>query len=140
MGLDAWCNDVYARCGSYSFVTKMSFHLLVALKDYLELDECDFPEKEEMIEILVELLAKDDFHLSQKKRNLFWQNDLDGFFPLIEMEDQGYMSSYEAERFLKTYDIVREYIHHSLQDKNTEFYMKTILEEAVTSGETITFC
>lgn len=139
MGLDALCNDTYARCGSYSYVDEMHMHLLIALKDYLELEECDVQEKDEMVSILVELLAQDDFYLPCKKESLFWRNNLDGFFPLIAIHDQGHMSSYEAQRFLETYDIVREYIHHSLQDKNTNFYMQYIFEEAVKSDESITF-
>lgn len=140
MGLDALCNDTYARFGSYSFVNEMHIHLLIALKDYLELEECDFPEKDEMISILVELIAKkDDFYIPYKKQNLFRRKNLDGFFPLIAIDDQGYITSYEAKRFLETYDIVREYVHHSLQDQNTNFYMQYIFEEAAKSDESITF-
>jgi hypothetical protein len=117
--------------------------LLVALKDFLELDqEFDCKNKEELISILVGLLSDkngNSFYIPFEKQNAFHREKLNGFFPFITMNDQGTITSYEAECFLQTFDIVKDHVHHSLQDKNNEFYLHEILKTSKESGESITF-
>jgi hypothetical protein len=142
MGIDAYCEGIYARFGSYSFVSQMKFHLIVALKDFLELDpEFEYGKKDELISILVDSLSEGDeyYHLPFEKQHAFYRKNLDGFFPFIIMQDQGEITSYEADRFLQTFDIVKDYVHHSLLDENDNFYLDEIMKLSKESGESITF-
>ena len=145
MGLDAHCNDIFIKCGSYSSMEKIREQLLFSLKDYLECDsECTVANKDELIDILVDSLSShatigyENLNQSEYKK-LFWRHGLDGFFPFLGIGDQGYLSPYEAERFLDTFEKVKEYAHHSLKDCDEEFVYQSIFEESINSQEKITF-
>ena len=145
MGLDANCNGVSIKCGSYSFMEKIRENLIFSLKDYLELDsECEIKNKDDLIDILVQSLTPNST-ISYENLNetlykrLFWPHELDGFFPFLTIEDHGYMTPFEAERFLDTFEKVKDYIHGSLQDFDGEFVYQCVFQESVDAQENITF-
>lgn len=141
MGLDVGCGDVIGKVGSYTNVQKIRHLLLVGLKEYLETETENYDEK---VDYLCELIEEPNTVQYQKmdfKKNiLFMRDDLDGFFPFIfDIGDSGSMSSREVRRFLETFDIVKEYIHHELKH-NDEFYLDFVFQEAVNTSSELTFC
>lgn len=140
MGLDIACGDLSLKVGSYENVEKTHYLLLVALKDYLELETENYDEK---VDYLCDLIKnKNCIHydeISKTKNLLFMKDELDGFFPFIfDSEYTTTMCDYEAERFLHTFDIVKDYVHPSLKNED-DFYLSSIFEESVESGNSITF-
>jgi hypothetical protein len=140
MGLDACCNNVSIKCGSYGSIAKLHTGLLIGLKDYLEMEsDLEDQEKDVMIDILVRMLANEAYHelnYSQLKMQ-FWRYKLDGFFPLIAIEDQGSMTAYEAKRLMKTVKIIRESL-----DRNTLrgiLDLQPVLKESIHSGDNVHF-
>lgn len=142
MGMQAICNDKLISCGSYSSVMNNHHYLLMALKDYLEL-EYSLEDKDTMVDILVEILSQKNNSYTElnfeKNKNAFRAADLDGLFPYLSIEEQGYMTSYECERFLITFDIISDYVHHSITT-NEKFFLNDIFEESVESDENVDFC
>lgn len=142
MGMQAICNDIFVSCGSYSSVMNNHHYLLTALKDYLEL-EYSLEDKDTMVDILVEILSQKNNSYTElnfeKNKNAFRAADLDGLFPFLGIDEQGYMTSYECKRFLITFDIISDYAHHSIicDDK---FFLNDIFEESVESDENVHFC
>ena len=140
MGLDIACGDLTLKVGSYENVEKIHYLLLVALKDYLEFETEDYDQK---VDYLCEIIKKKNCFqydkISNRKNLLFWRDELDGFFPFIfDSELSTTMSDYEAKRFLQTFDIVKDHVHQSLKFVN-EFYLSSIFQESIDSGNEITF-
>ena len=140
MGLDIACGDLTLKVGSYENVEKIHYLLLVALKDYLEFETEDYDQK---VDYLCEIIKKKNCiqydKISNRKNLLFWRDELDGFFPFIfDSELSTTMSDYEAKRFLQTFDIVKDHVHQSLKFVN-EFYLSSIFQESIDSGNEITF-
>lgn len=140
MGLDIACGDLSLKVGSYENVEKTHYLLLVALKDYLELETENYDEK---VDYLCQLIKNKNCinydEISKSKNLLFMKDELDGFFPFIfDSELSTTMSDYEAKRFLQTFDIVKDHVHHSLKFIN-EFYLSSVFEESIESGNSITF-
>ena len=143
MGLDLVCGELNMKCCSYSSVQKIRHELLVAVKCYIEYF---FPEKDNLIDYLCSLLKeknKIQYHKEDKTKNreleLFC---LDGFLPFIFHSDcDGTLSSFEAKKFLETWDIVEEYVDSNiLKEKDRTFYLKDIFTESIKSGNDILFC
>lgn len=140
MGLDIACGDLTLKVGSYENVEKIHYLLLVALKDYLEFETEDYDQK---VDYLCEIIKKKNCiqydKISERKNFLFWRDELDGFFPFIfDSELSTTMSDYEAKRFLQTFDIVKDHVHQSLKFVN-EFYLSSVFQESIDSGNEITF-
>ena len=140
MGLDIACGDLTLKVGSYENVEKIHYLLLVALKDYLEFETEDYDQK---VDYLCEIIKKENCiqydKISNRKNFLFWRDELDGFFPFIfDSELSTTMSDYEAKRFLQTFDIVKDHVHQSLKFVN-EFYLSSVFQESIDSGNEITF-
>lgn len=141
MGMQAICNDIFISCGSYSSVMNNHHYLLIALKDYLEL-EYSLEDKDTMVDILVEILSQKNNSYTElnfeKNKNVFRAADLDGLFPFLTIDEQGYMTSYECKRFLITFDIISDYAHHSITS-NEKFFLNDIFEESVKTDENVNF-
>lgn len=140
MGLDIACGDLSLKVGSYENVEKTHYLLLVALKDYLELETEKYDDK---VNYLCQLIKNRDCvqydEISKSKNLLFMRDKLDGFFPFIfDSEYTPIMSDDEAERFLHTFDIVKDHVHESLKNEGS-FYLSSIFEESIDSGDSITF-
>lgn len=142
MGVQAICNDTFISCGSYSSVMNIHHFLLVALKDYLELEYCS-KDKDKMVDILVEHLSQKNNSYTElnfeKNKKVFTAADLDGLFPYLSIEEQGYMTSYECKRFLITFDLISDYVHHSIISDD-KFFLNAIFEESIQSDENVNFC
>lgn len=141
MGLDVACGDVSAKVGSYENVQRTHYLLLVGLKEYLETETENYNEK---VDYLSDLIEK-PHTVQYQKRNfmkniLFMRDELDGFFPFIfNIGDYGTMSSGEAKRFLETFDIVKDYLHHDLK-YDDDFYLDFVFQEAIDTSSDLTFC
>lgn len=136
MGLDASCNEVSVKCGSYDSVATMQTELLIGLKDYLEMESLlEEKEKDPMIDALVEMLQR-EVNYSQYT-NLFWRFELDGFFPFLAIQDQGSMTSYEARRFLKTFKMVRSSLRRSVLRDCA--HLRPVFEESIRSDNDVHF-
>lgn len=140
MGLDLICGSVSERCGSYSYVHEIRYLLLCALKEYLEMETTNYDEK---VNYLCQLITKENTIQYDKadpsKHALFYKQKLNGFFPFIFHSDcDGSLSSYEAEQFLKTFDIVKDYVDYSLK-YDDKFFLDTIFTESVDCDQEIYF-
>ncbi len=140
MGLDAICNDIMIKCGSYNNVTKMHTDLICALKSYLELEAIiDQKSKDQMIDILVKVLNDDNElyrtlnHCCFKK--YFSPYDLDGFFPFLAIVDYGCMTPYESRKFLKTYKIVKDH----LNSRRERIVFERVLTESIKTSQNVQF-
>lgn len=142
MGLDLCCNDVHQRCGSYSFFHRICYLLVCGLKEYLETETTNNDDK---IDYLCSLLFsnKERVQYNNFDYDLHFKFDikgLGGFFPFIFHSDSnGTLSSGEAEQFMRTFDIVKDYIDSELKD-NDEFYLQPVFSESIDSGNDIHFC
>ena len=139
--MQAICNDKFVSCGSYSSIMNIHHYLLMALKDYLEL-EYSSENKDEMVDILVENLSQKNNSYTElnfeKNKNAFRGADLDGLFPYLSIDEQGYMTPYECQRFLTTFDIISDYAHHSITT-NEKFFLNGIFKESIKSDEDVSF-
>lgn len=140
MGLDLICGSVSERCGSYSYVHEIRYLLLCALKEYLEMETTNYNEK---VDYLCQLITKENTIQYDKsdptKHVLFYKKKLNGFFPFIFHSDcDGSLSSYEAKQFLKTFDIVKDYVDYSLK-YDDKFFLDSIFRESISSGQEIHF-
>jgi hypothetical protein len=140
MGLDLICGSVSERCGSYSYVHEIRYLLLCALKEYLEMETRNYNER---VDYLCLLITKENTIQYDKadptKHVLFHKKKLNGFFPFIFHSDcNGSLSSYEAKQFLKTFDIVKDYVDYSLK-YDDKFFLDSIFRESISSGQEIHF-
>lgn len=138
MGLDAACNNVSVKCGSYGAMTELHTSLLIALKDYLEM-ESEVQGKNVMIDILIQTLKDKQYRkLNYPEFQMeFWRFDLEGFFPLIAIEDQGSMTSHEAKRFMKTFRTVRESLCSRTLRRISD--LQSVLQESIRTGDDVHF-
>ena len=140
MGLDLICGSVSERCGSYSYVHEIRYLLLCALKEYLEMETTNYNEK---VDYLCQLITKENTIQYDKadptKHVHFYKKKLNGFFPFIFHSDcDGSLSSYEAKQFLKTFDIVKDYVDYSLK-YDDKFFLDSIFRKSISSGQEIYF-
>lgn len=147
MGLDLYCNGISAKCASYSTIQKIRYDLLISLKDYLEIElmyEIDSDEKDIMVEYIMDLCEKRN-SINYKKQNLFFENyfrkySINGFFCFVFHSDcSGTIDSYQAKQFMKTFEIVKDYIPNDLKNQENNFYLNQVFQESIHSSEDIFF-
>ena len=157
MGMDMACGDCCIKVGSYSRINRIHCHLLVALKEYLEMYTLDSANNnDDRIGFLCELIGNDTIHKRKYKLHksyCFMKEKLEGFFPFIfHLEDyQGTMTSDEADCFIVTFEKVYALIkpnlnRHLENDKNlletltqVKDELLPIFKESRESGKDITF-
>lgn len=142
MGLDASCNDIHVKCGSYDRVSSMHQQLLIGLKFYIEYESIMNEEKKVIVIDILEKMLQDKNELYRELnynhfKKHFFSYDLDGFFPFLAIKDQGHMTSYESKRFLKTLKIVKDYLHLSLLQGG--FVLKNVFRESIKTDEDVQF-
>ena len=164
MGLDIVCNNISARVGSYSSVHVLRYNLLIAIKKYLENmiknykaeipngqefeDEettnkmADLIIAEPLVEYLNELTENNQINydaFNKEKNNHLGFFDLDGFMTFIEHSDCD--GSYDdANDFIKTYDLVKDYVDENYKNEDNSFYLDEVFNESAESGTNIYFC
>lgn len=154
-------DDVSIKVGSYSRINRIRYHLLVALKEYLEMYTYTYTldsanHNDDRIGFLCKLIGNDTIHYSEymlSKSFFFISDELDGFFPFIfHLEDyQGKMTSDDADCFIVTFEKVYALIkpnlnRHLENDKNlletltqVKYELLPIFKESRESGNDITF-
>ena len=140
MGIDVFCGNEMMRCGSYSSLPQIYYHLLSGIKFYLEIM---FPEDEKKIHYLCQLLNKKntiqwDILNFQKLSNL-GEYSLDGFNSFIFHSMEGPISSDNIDLFLDTWDLVEDYIDSSIKNKERKFFLNDIFQKSKQSREPVTF-
>jgi len=142
MGLDLYCNGVSQKVGSYTNVQKIRYLLLAGIKYYLEMEH---DEHENEIHYIMSLMGKRNQVLynnySHGKTMELGPLKVKGLFSFILHSDSdGTLCSYEAKEFLKSWNIVKDYMDEELKDYDDNFYLHSVFQESVDSDETITFC
>lgn len=141
MGLDLICNEVGQKCGSYSGVQKIRHLLLCGLKYYVETKH---PEEDKLIDYLVSLVSiknEVQYHkLSPEFQGQLNKLKLDGFTEFIWHSDyDGILTSYDVEKFMRTWNITKDYMDYELKDGD-DFYLNSVFNECIESNENICFC
>lgn len=142
MGLDVSCNGLIAKCGSYSRVQRIRRLLLEGMKFYVEME---YPNESDAIDYILTLLG-DGYEIAyekfcfKKNKILANINGLDGFIPFIHhCDNAGFLSSQEVKKFMKTWELTKEYMDKELKDFERKFYLEYIFLESIHSGEDVTF-
>ena len=140
MGIDISCGNKMMKCGSYSSIQRIQYHLLCGIKFYIEVI---FPDDEEIINYLCSLL-KEKNTIQYNKLNLQKFSKLSGyslggfeFFFFHPME--GPIASEQIELFLDTWDIVQDYIDSSIKNEERKFICDYIFQESKSSGKPVIF-
>ncbi len=154
MGLDLCCGSVSVRVGSYSSVHRVRNYLIQSIINYLKAtsenesnnnlyDLVNISAKKELLELLGKVIIDDEINydnLEKIQMELSLIN-LNGFTCFINHSDyDGMIDSSDADDFIKTLDIVKDYMDTSCYHEDNEFYLKEIFEESSKTGETIWFC
>lgn len=154
MGLDLCCGSVSIRVGSYSSVHRVRNYLIQSIINYLKAtsenksnnnlcDLVDISAKKELLELLDKVIVDDDINydkLENVQMELSLIN-LNGFTCFINHSDcDGMIDSTDADDFIKTLNIVKDYMDKSYYHEDDEFYLKEIFEESSNTGEDIWFC
>lgn len=164
MGLDIVCNDISARVGSYSNVHVLRYNLLTAIKKYLEniiqkyqieiSNDKEFNDEETtnkmadliiaepLVEYLNELTENNKINydaFNNERNNQLSFFNLEGFMTFINHSDCD--GSYDdATDFIKTYELVKDYVDENYKNEDNTFYLNEVFNESAESGNNIYFC
>lgn len=142
MGLELYCNGKSEKCGSYSRVQEIRYLLLVGMKYYLEMEHSD---KEDEINYIISLMGNNNQIVYEKESKIKNRKlrplHVSGLLPFIFHSDSdGSLSSYEAELFMDSWEVTKEYMDDSLKYDYDEFYLEDLFKESIDSGKEIIFC
>ena len=164
MGLDIVCEDSSARVGSYTNVHLLRYNLLIAVKKYLQnkiknykseiSDDQDYQNNEitnnmsdliivlPLIAYLDELTENNEINygaFNKEKNEELGFFDLEGFMSFINHSDCDGVYD-DADCFLVTYEIVKEYIDDNYKNEDGDFYLEEVFRKSIDTGNTIYFC
>ena len=115
------------RCTKCDFQDKQCFiykrQLLDALREYLKKNKNQHPLELKFINYFYRNEEEDKervLHMEYEEKKeaikLLNENELDGLFVWINLEQEDYISVYKAMRFLKAYDKVGEFMKDGFMD------------------------
>jgi hypothetical protein len=154
MGLDLCCGSVSIRVGSYTSVHRVRNFLIESLIRYLEItsegkstdnvyDLVDFNAKKDLLSLLKRVIINGEIdynYLSEITPELSLLN-LNGFTCFINHSDcDGMIDSFDASEFIKTLNIVENYMNKEVYFEDNQFYLKNIFIESSETGDDIVFC
>ena len=136
MGIDFTCGEIDVRCGSYKLFENLKIDLIHAIIKFLK-SNYDF-EKDLILKL--ESCVSDDSLDYQKlnevidELNLY---ELDGFRIILDPRTPSIIDTINAENFMKSYDLVKEYVDEHFKLEDNIFYMYEVFEESINTGEDI---
>lgn len=133
------CNDVDVGCGSYKLFEDLKFDLLNAVLKYCK---NNLSNDKILISELEKTLAQDVLNYNQinnlgNKTNIDSYN-LNGFRCIMEKSHPPFIDCIDAEKFMESYELVKEFVNDHFKLDNNKFYMYSVFEESIKSGEDIT--
>ena len=63
--------------------------------------------------------------------------ELDGFRIILDPRTPPIIDTINAEYFMKSYDLVKEYVDEHFKLEDNKFYMYEVFEESINTGEDI---
>ena len=139
MGLDLMCNEVSQRCGSYKLYENMKYELMLAILKYVK---ANLSSDIDLISYLEEVTSNETVNYDKfddgKSFGLIL-NRLDGFKSIMIKGNPPYIDSFQAENFLETFEIVKDYVDDFYKNNDNNFYLHEVFNESKTTGEEIYF-
>ena len=136
MGIDFTCGEIDVRCGSYKLFENLKIDLIHAIIKFLK-SNYDF-EKDLILKL--ESCVSDD-SLDYEKLNEVIDElnlyELDGFRIILDPRTPPIIDTINAEYFMKSYDLVKEYVDEHFKLEDNKFYMYEVFEESINTGEDI---
>ena len=136
MGIDFTCGEIDVRCGSYKLFENLKIDLINAIIKFLK-SNYDF-EKDLILKL--ESCVGDD-RLDYEKLNEVIDElnlyELDGFRIILDPRTPSIIDTINAENFMKSYDLVKEYVGEHFKLEDNIFYMYEVFEESINTGEDI---
>ena len=136
MGIDFTCGEIDVRCGSYKLFENFKIDLIHAIIKFLK-SNYDF-EKDLILKL--ESCISDD-RLDYEKLNEVIDElnlyELDGFRIILDPITPPVIDTINAEYFMKSYDLVKEYVDEHFKLEDNKFYMYEVFEESINTGEDI---
>lgn len=142
--MHAFCDGVMFSVASYGRLQNIHEQLLIAVKEYIEMEGTDLYGNEKMVDLLVSVLSNRNGIDRSKMFDLlecqeFSMHDLDGIFPFLQIDEMGVMSAWQSKKFLKTYDLIKDYVDDSMKTKDRIFEIEEIFRFSVDNYEDIHF-
>ena len=144
MVMHAFCDGVMFSVASYGRLQNIHEKLLIAIKEYIEMEGTDWYGNEKMVDLLVSVLSNRNgidrykmFDLLQCRE--FSMYDLDGIFPFLQIDEMGVMSAWQSKKFLKTYHLIEDYVDDCVKSNNRTFEIEEIFKFSVENDEDIHF-
>ncbi len=133
------CNDVDVGCGSYKLFENLKFDLLNAVLKYCKNNLAD---EKILISELERALSSNELNYNQinnlgNKTTIDYYN-LNGFRCIMENNHPPFIDSFDAKKFMESYELVKEFVNDHFKLDNNKFYMYSVFEESIDSGEDIT--
>ena len=139
MGLDLMRNEVSQRCGSYKLYENMKYDLMMAVLKYTRDNiSSDIPLIFYLEEITLNGVINYDKFNDTKSLSLIL-NKLDGFKSIMIKGKPPYIDSIQAESFLETFEIVKDYVDDFYKNDDNNFYLHEVFNESKTTGDDIYF-
>ena len=139
MGLDLMCNEVSQRCGSYKLYENMKYELLMAVLKYVK---ANLSSDVDLISYLEEITLNEVVNYDKfdkcKSFGLIL-NSLDGFNSIIIEGNPHCIDSFQAENFLKTFELVKNYVDDIYKNDDNNFFLYEVFNESKETGEEIYF-